>query len=235
VLADGEGLAAINHAPRIEAERVQILHALSRPLRAAGLGHGDIDLPTARLLTEIHAALARRDGEAADKARLACWGGAATRNDLINRVRHDLVAPPQRAPFAATAFLKPLLTRMDFIQTAERYDNCLATLAYGGDATSAFYEWLGEPGAVLELFDDRVFGWRLAQARFKHNVPVTAESRKAITAALEAQGVYVGRSAREIYDALRHSRGGRLKLSPLEDAAGYKFGGEYPEDDEYYD
>jgi hypothetical protein len=213
----------LHHKAELSRELLHRFCALAAPLHAAGLSHIELSGPQADLLTRLHAALARRDGDEAALAAARRWGAGGSAADVFMRaiasVRRELPPPP----FSDTDRLRAMRTLPQLDEAGGRYSNCLNGLAYAGDPGYAWYEWLGEPGAMIELADDTLYGWALRQARLLGNAPVPAATRAEITAALRELGVHVGMSSWEVDQALRAARDGKAQTS-VEQAIGWCYG-----------
>lgn len=224
LMAHPQVAKVLRHAPNIEAGRIEALAALPRPMLDAGGGRLGLDLQQARLAAEIYGGLIIRDGE--DKAIAACrrWAGAPSVKDALGLMQDDLTPSLPPAPFVGTARLRPLKSHEEMRDAALRYRNCLRDYVHNaacGD--SAFYEWLGEPRAIVEITRDALFGWRLSQARLVDNAAVPEDARAAICKELSGLGVHVGRSEWDLRTALGQAARPRFVLEPAERALDYVF------------
>jgi hypothetical protein len=193
----------LRHRDQIDAGEVRALSLLPETLLEHGLGKLCLNEAAASVIEEAFTAIGRRDGEAAAEALAPRWAAVENLRGLAERVRHDLepeVVPP---PFAGTDRLRPILTKAALVDAASRYKNCLrGHLHSAGSGTSAYYEWMEVPGAVLEITRDRLHGWTLDQARLAENKAVPEPMRTAITQDLVSMGVHIGRSLWQVNDAL---------------------------------
>lgn len=203
----------LRHSPAIDRARAAALARLPDAL----LDHGPalllVDEASAALLAEAFEALVRRDGAAAAGVIAAGWSQAPNLAVLADAVRLDLEPEPPAPPFAGTERLRPLADKAAILDAAARYRNCLRDqICWASNGDSAFYEWIGEPSAVLEITRDRLYGWRLDQARLADNKPVPLEARGPLLEALREMGVHVGRSVWDLSNALR--RLGQAPVAP---------------------
>jgi hypothetical protein len=203
LLADPKAAKLLRHAEAVDAGAVARLERLPKPMRRAlGLA-GQITDDAATAVAEAAAAIACRSGAAVAAAAAARWAEVETEAGLFETVREDLYPEPPPPPFEGTARLRPLTTKAAMRDAARRYNNCLATRinhAVGGFA--AYYEWTGNPGAVVEISRDAIFGWRLEEAKGPNNEALDKHSRASLVAELTAMGVHVGRSGWQLERAL---------------------------------
>ena len=144
---------------------------------------------------------------------------------LFEAVREDLYPDPPPPPFPETERLKPLATKAAMREAAKRYDNCLATrVSNAVSGFSAFYEWRGGDGAVVEIGRDAIFGWRLEEAKGPRNAVLDTATRAELVADLTAIGVYVGRSGWQLERALSPDTGRTWRLPFVEDDLADVFG-----------
>lgn len=203
LLADPVAAKVLRHAEAIEpasVERLGLLPpAMGRSLALAQLITDD----AARAVTEAAGAIACRSGGAVADAATMRWAEVETEDALFEMVREDLYPELPPPPFEGIERLKPLATKAAMREAARRYDNCLATRvnhAVGG--FSAYYEWTGGDGAVVELSRDAIFGWRLEEAKGPRNAVLDKHSRAELVSDLTTLGVYVGRSGWQLERAL---------------------------------
>jgi hypothetical protein len=195
--------ARLRHAKLITPDSLRVLDALPPALHGIGLGGESLSGAQAQVLAEAFEALRRRDGEAVALDQARAWAAGSSLKDVFTRAEASLEADPAAPPFPGTDALRGLSTRAALLDAAGRYRNCLAT--YQSSAalgTCALYEWTGEPGAVVQIIRDVLFGWRLQQARIANNQPVPLETRAAINAELESWGVHVGYGVWDLQNAL---------------------------------
>lgn len=198
-LAEPAAAKVLRHAPAITPDAVRRLAALPSPVLQAGLGRLVFDGGRAELMAEVYDAILLRDGADAAARALTRWGRARDLRRLHAMVLKDFGMETYPRPFAGSLRLRPLVTRAAMLDAAQRYGNCLAgELHYAARGEAAYFEWVGPPGAVIELNRDAYIGWRLVQARAKSNAPVPPEQREAIMAELRSWGVSVGRSGWEL-------------------------------------
>ncbi|MFC3078409.1 hypothetical protein ACFODL_09955 [Phenylobacterium terrae] len=214
---------AVRHAELVTPELVRALAALPEPMLAAA-ARTDLGVAGAELLRECYAAIARNRGEAAAREAAERWGRMSAgklRQAVFDALAVD--APPP--PFLGTPRLRPLASVAAVRDAGRRYRNCLRDdLSYLVDGDVAYYEWLGEPSAVVELCRDPVTGWRFEQARLAHNAPVPPAVGAQILAELEAMGVGLGRSWWQLRQALYQLGTPNLQLEPLDQLSAERFG-----------
>ncbi len=225
LLRHRQAAKAIWHAEVLAPELVRALAALPEPMAGAVHLALGLDARGAAVLCEAYGVIRFRSGPAAAARAAARWARAANVPALFEAVRDELYPEPPAPPHPGTAVLRPLATKADLRRAAKRFRNCLAEqLPYACSGWSAYYEWLGEPGAVVELGRDHIFGWRLEQARLAGNLPVPEPLQEAIASELALIGVHVGRSGWEL-DRARRSRGADpFPLRPADFAVAEVFG-----------
>jgi len=217
--------ARLRHAEAITPAHLAVLRAVPAELRDVGLCSPSITPAQAELLTEIYRALAARDGRPAALAQGRAWSGASSAADMLQRAKTSLNAPTATPPFPGSERLRPFDTAEALLDAARRYRNCLTNyLDEASAGASAFYEWTGDPGAVVGLERDPLFGWRLDQARAVDNAPVDEPARSAIVAELRSWGVHVGRSQWDLRNALDRACKANFQLESLETCIGDMFG-----------
>ncbi|MBI1682150.1 hypothetical protein [Caulobacter hibisci] len=219
LLAEPATAKRLRHAEAITVEQIRTLAALPSSVREAGGTATRLTPAQAELLAEAHAMLRRRLSPGVLDDRVGAWSRAANTRTLFGLVaddfRHDLPKPPH----PGTEKLRPLETIAAIRDAARRYRNCLdGYVDHALDERSAIYEWLPQPGAVIELTPDSFFGWRLDQARLQNNKGVDEATREAIVAELRGMGLHVGRSAWQIRRALNQAASPGFKLEPVDAA-----------------
>lgn len=225
LLADPKAGKLLRHAEAIDGALVARLGllppAMGRSLALAALITDD----AARAVAECAGAIACRSGGAVADAAAARWAQLETEAALFEAVREDLYPEPPAPPFEGAERLKPLATKAALREAARRYENCLATRvnhAVGG--FSAYYEWTGGDGAVVELSRDAIFGWRLEEAKGRKNAVLDKDSRAELVADLTALGVYVGRSGWQLERALCPDTGRGWRLPTVAEDLADVFG-----------
>ncbi|MGA0600347.1 hypothetical protein ACO2Q3_06535 [Caulobacter sp. KR2-114] len=217
--------ARLRHAEAITPASLATLRLLPAELRDAGLAGHTLTPAQAATLIEVHAALAARDGPEAALAQARLWSAASSVRDLLQRATSSLDPPTKAPPFPGSADLRPLASAAALVEAASRYNNCLASYLYqASTGDSAFYEWTAEPGAVVQIARDPLFGWRLEQARGPRNQAVPPADRDAIAAVLRGWGVHVGRSHWELRNALEEADNDRFELQALATSIDELFG-----------
>ena len=216
---------AIWHAEVLAPELVRALAALPEPMAGAVHLALGLDARGAAVLREAYGVIGFRSGPAAAAKAGARWARAANVPALFEAVRDELYPEPPPPPHPGTARLKPLATKAELRRAAKRFRNCLAEhLPYACSGWSAYYEWVGAPGAVVELGRDHIFGWRLEQARLAGNLPVPEPLQEAIATELALMGVHVGRSGWELDRAIASRGAEPFPLRPAEQAVDEVFG-----------
>lgn len=225
LLAEPRAAKVLRHAPALEADLVRRLAALPPPMGDAVDLALELNAEGVAVLEEAYAALRFRDGATAAEAAAARWARTRSAKALFEAVRDDLAPEPLAPPHPGTPRLRPLATKRALRSAARLYRNCLADRApYAATGWSAYYEWEGPPGAIVEITRDHVFGWRLEEARAAHNAPVPEAVRDEIVSELALMGVHVGRSGWELHRALSPDIGVRWPLRPAGDAVLEAFG-----------
>jgi hypothetical protein len=203
LLGDRRACKLIRHKDAIAPADVRALCRLPESLLEGGLGKLKLDEGAAGLLAEAFSAIAARDGEAVARQAAAGWSTCANIDKLSEQLQVDLELEPTPAPFPGTSRLRLLATRADLVDAAGRYKNCLRThLGRAASGASAYYEWLGSPGAIVQIGQDHLYGWTLQQCRLVNNKAVTEPTRGAIVDELRSMGVRVGRTLDDMRDAL---------------------------------
>ncbi len=193
----------LRHRGEIAVDEVRALVRLPQPLLEHGLGGLGLSAAAAGLVGEAYDAIARRDGEAAALALAPRWAAAETVRGLVDLIQDDLEPQVPPPPFPGTERLRPLASKAALLDAAQRYKNCLRHhLGSAGEGSSAYYEWVEEPGVVLEITQDRLRGWALAQARLPGNKAVPEPVRQEIASELLAMGVHIGRLQWQLDSAL---------------------------------
>jgi len=225
LLDEPKAAKLLRHAETIDLAAVSRLERLPGPMRRA-LGLADLITDDgADAVAEAAGAIACRSGAAVADAAAERWAEVETEAALFEAVREDLYPEPPPPPFEGTPRLRPLATKLALRDAARRYNNCLATRvnhAVGG--FSAYYEWLGNPGAVVEISRDAIFGWRLEEAKGPNNDVLDKDSRASLVAELTAMGVYVGRSGWQLERGLRADAGRDWRFPSVEEDLAEVFG-----------
>jgi hypothetical protein len=226
LLADARAAKLLRHAEVIHADAVARLDRLPGPMRRALGLSGQITDDAATAVAEAAGAIACRSGAAAAEAATARWAEVETEAALFEAVREDLYPEPPPPPFEGTEQLRPLTTKAALRDAARRYNNCLATrVTHAVGGFSAYYEWAGNPGAVVEISRDAIFGWRLEEAKGPNNDALDKDSRASLAAELTAMGVHVGRSGWQLERALCPDVGRGWRLPSVADDLVEVFGG----------
>lgn len=225
LLAEPQTAKILRHAEAIEPGPVTRLGLLPPAMDRSRVLAQLITDDAARAVCEAAGAIACRSGGAVAQAATMRWAELETEAALFEAVREDLYPEPPLPPFPGTERLKPLATKAAMREAAKRYDNCLATRvtnAVGG--FSAFYEWTGGDGAVVEIGRDAIFGWRLKETRGPRNAVLDKDARAELVGDLTAMGVYVGRSGWQLERALSADTGRTWRLPFVEEDLADVFG-----------
>jgi hypothetical protein len=179
----------------------------------------------AELVSECLEGIERRDPAAAGAA-LARWARAGDLAALLRRVREDLSPPFPEPPVNLGPCYRRLASPADLEEASRRYRNCVADYTEeSASGHSALYERGGEPGAIIELARDPVFGWRLSEARLAQNAPIEQPLRGEIIEDLRKVGVHIGRPYRQLAQALSWAHEPGFELSTPEAYLAGVFGG----------
>jgi hypothetical protein len=222
VLALGVQAKSVRHAALIAPDQVRALIELPQPLLKARVGGFGLGTAQARLLSEAYAIVARNQGEVGAAEAVLRWSGAKSAKALFEAVQDDLSPELPAPPFVGTARLKPLTTKAAIREAAARFRNCLRTrIPHAARGEAAYYEWTEAPGAVVEIWRDHVYGWRLDEARLARNANVPKPVQEAISAELRGMGVHVGRTSWSLERALGWAHQPEFRLDePDADVAG---------------
>ncbi|WP_374472961.1 hypothetical protein [Phenylobacterium sp.] len=217
----------LRHAEAIPPELVRRLDRLPPAMaEAVGLAF-ELHEDGVAAVREAYDALRSREGLAVAERAAERWARTGSARALFEAVRDDLCPEPAAPPHSGTRRLRPLATKRDLRDAARRYRNCLADrMPYAATGWSAFYEWEGPPGAVVELARDPLFGWRLEEVRTLGNGLVAEPYRDALVDELALMGVHVGRAGWELDRALRPDVGHGWRLRPADAARSDAFGGD---------
>lgn len=211
LLADPARTKAVRHAAAITPDLVRRLARLPPEMAGSAILVADLDSRALELVAEVHALLVFRDGSAAASKSVKRWARTGSAKALFEALKADLYPEPPAPPHPGTARLKPLATKAALAEAARRYRNCLRTReGHAASGWSAYYEWVGPPGAVVAVQRDAVFGWRLNEAKLVENATVPAELRDEIVAELALMGVHCGRTSWELERALNVAAAGQV-------------------------
>ncbi len=215
----------LRHAEAVDVSLVRRLAGLPEPMDHAVWLARDLTHEALAVLREAYDALALRDGPAAAEAAASGWARAGSGRALFALVRDDLTPEPPPPPHPGAGRLRPLATKAAIRNAARRYRNCLAErMPHAAAGWSAFYEWEGPPGVIVEVSRDHVFGWRLDQARVADNGPVPEAVRDALAGELALMGMHVGRSGWQLDRLLREDVGRGYRFWPVEEDVAEAFG-----------
>lgn len=215
----------LRHAEVIDADMVRTLAAYPGDLLRAGVTRLSLTPLQSGLMAEAWQVVRDRDGP--DEARRVAerWGRLRSAKALFEAVADDLMKPMPAAPFPDTPRLKALATKAAMRDAAARYSNCLRTrIRSAVEGWSAFYEWHGKSPAIVEIYCDSIFGWRLDEVKLKRNATMPAEDRGELLDELRGMGVHVGRPAWELIRACEDALDSDFELQPLEQSVGAIFG-----------
>lgn len=221
-LSDPRTAKRLRHAELIEAREVRVLSTLPPVVITAGAGRFALTEDQSALLAECFEVLVRCHGPDAAMDTASRWANAGSAETLFKRVDEDLSPREVPPPHPGTARLAPLSTRRALANAGRRYRNCLRDRILDGYVHH--YEWLGEPGGVVSIVDDFVYGWRLEEALAADNRPLPALARREVEAELAAMGVHVGRSAWELKRLLGSAARPTFVLPRREEEVDHLFG-----------
>jgi hypothetical protein len=195
LLAEPNAAKRLRHTGRILPSDLLALEETPTELLRAGLARLGLDRMQVSIVREAWETVRARDGEEVAQAAAMRWGGATSPGRLRKHIDKDLLPPIAPEPFPAHPKLRQLRDEQAIRTAAGRYRNCLVNhLVDAASRDSAYFEWLGEPGAVIEVRRDWLRTWVLEQARLAGNESIPDETRPEMIEALQAIGVHVGRS-----------------------------------------
>lgn len=213
------GAKTLRHADRIAPERVRALDRLPEALLTSKIAGLQLSASQAELLAETLDAVRRIRGEEGAQAAVRRWAAAGSTKGLFEAAEDELLPEPPAPPFPGNDRLRPLATKAAIRDAGARYRNCLKSqVGAAASGRSAFYEWTGPPGAVIEIWHDRIYGWRLDQARLARNASVPETAQAAIVEELRGWGVHVGRSSWQLENALGDAHRAAFQLTPEREA-----------------
>lgn len=197
VLADGgPGASILQHAAPVTEPLIGVLAALPPDLRrpalvAALLRIGARPDEEARRWTWRLGRLRVLAPEAAAAIEAAVRDGACP-TDLLDVDGPGAHAALPEPPWEGTARLVPLRTAAAMIDAGRRFENCLASrIDYVRGGRGFYYEWLDDPGMIVELEIDLPYGWQLDDVRLANNRKPTREALAALAAELSgAEAVF---------------------------------------------
>lgn len=220
-----ETAKVLNHATVIDPDRVRALDRLPRLLLRAGIATLSLTPTQAMAAGEAFALIERRAGPWGAVVIAGRWAKAKDAKGLFERIREDIMPDLPEPPFPGTARLRPLATKAAIRDAAQRFRNCLAgEISQASEGWAAFYEWLGPPGAVVEIRKDAYFGWSLSEVRLQDNNLMAEGDRVHLIADLQAMGVHVGRTRWMLDHALWQAADAGFVLEPADRAVGRLFG-----------
>lgn len=215
----------LRHAELVDVSLVRRLAGLPQPMEQAVRLARDLTPEAIAVLREAYDALAFRDGRGAAEAAASGWARAGSAKALFALVRDDLTPEPPPPPHPGTARLRPLASKAQIRDAARRYRNCLVDRTpHAAAGWSAFYEWDGPPGVVVEVSRDHVFGWRLDQARTADNGSVPEPVRDLLASELALMGMHVGRSGWQLDRLLNEDVGRGYRFWPIDEDVAEAFG-----------
>jgi hypothetical protein len=219
LLAGAATAKLLHHAKVIDEELVNSLAAFPAHLLEAGVVSLRLKPAQSQLLMEIWQAIVARDGVQTGHQLSARLRAVDSPRKAFEILRDALPTEPPPPPFAGTERLRPLATKAAIRDAGERYDNCVGSyVSQASEGWAAFYEWLGPPGAVVEIRRDNLFGWRLEQVRLKGNGEMAEEDRPTLIAELEAMGVHVGRTMHMLQTATWQAGRGNFRSQSEQEA-----------------
>jgi hypothetical protein len=220
-----EAAKVINHATLVDVGLVRTLDRLPRLLLRAGITNLALTPTQAMAVGEAFALIERRAGPWGAVVLADRWAGSKSVKALFERVREDLMPDLPPPPFPGTPRLRPLETKAAIRDAAKRFRNCLAgEISQASEGWGAFYEWLGPPGAVVEIRKDAYFGWSLSEVRLQDNNLMPEADRGLLIEELRAMGVHVGRTRWMLDHALWQAADPAFELEPADRAVAHLFG-----------
>ena len=224
LLADPVRGKIIRHAQALEPVALKTLALAPEPLLRGGVTRLKLSPHQAGLLAEALAAVERRAGVNAGKAAANRWGRASDVKSLFEWVEEDILSELPPPPFEGTRRLLPLRTKAAMREAGGRFNNCLKTrISSASGGTAAFYEWLGPPGAIVEIVRDPVYGWRLDETKLKGNAVMAEPDRLALIETLHAIGVHIGRNSWNLSWAIGAAAEGREEGGTVAEAVARAF------------
>jgi hypothetical protein len=215
----------LNHAKVIDPDLVGSLNRLPRLLLRAGLPALKLTAAQAMAAGEAFELIERRAGPWGAAIIADRWARAKDAKGLFEKIRDDLTPDLPDPPFPGTARLRPLASKAAMREAALRFRNCLAgEIGQAAEGWSAHYEWLGPPGAVVELRKDAYYGWALGEARLVDNETMAVADRGPLLADLRDMGVHVGRTRWMLDQALWRAADPAFALEPPDQAVERLFG-----------
>lgn len=220
-----ETAKVLNHAEVIDPMLVGGLAAYPAPLLKAGLARLKLSPDQAGLVSEFWQAIVARDGPEAGRTLADRLARLHSPGQVFEHLREEMVPDVAPPPFPGTARLRPLASKAAMREAASRFNNCLREhIAAASDGSRAYYEWLGPPGAVVEIMQDPLWGWRLDEARLRNNDIMGPADREPLIAELRGMGVHVGRSFWQLHRDSWNAQHGTFVLEPVDAAIGAHFG-----------
>ena len=220
-LADPVRRKPLRHAETIRPGDIAQLSELPQALAHPGLVGLRLSRKQVGLLLEAHDAVARHSGPEAAAAAAANWGRHGNAQALCERALLDATRDLPPHPFAGvTGPLKPLTTKAAMREAGERFRNCLGShcIAYAVNGDNAYFEWKTGAGAMVEVFNDAAFGWRLSEVKLARNKVMPASQRAILIRDAQAIGIHVGRTYWQLRDALRAAHKPDFRLDSLQEA-----------------
>ncbi len=225
-LGQPESAKVLRHAEQIDPALVGAVSAFPPALLRSGLTRLQLSPKQSAVAGEAWSIIRTRDGAEAATRAAERWGRIADTKALFEAVMEDLMRPLPAAPFPDTTRLKALRSKAAMRDAAGRFNNCLrGRIRSAVEGWSAFYEWQGEPSAIVELNLDSIFGWRLDEVRLKDNAVMPAEHRDDLIACLRDElGVHVGRAGWELTRACEDALSDEADLQPVQHSIEAAFG-----------
>lgn len=220
-LADPVRRKPLRHAEAILPADIGQLSDLPQALAQPGLVALRLTPRQAALLAEAHDAVVRHSGPDAAQAAAANWGRHGNLQALFERALQDATRELPPHPFAGVSGpLRPLTTKAAMREAGERFRNCLGShcIAYAANGDNAYFEWKTGAGAMVEVFNDAAFGWRLSEVKLARNKVMPASQRAILIRDAAAIGIHAGRTYWQLRDALRAAHKPDFRLDSPQDA-----------------
>lgn len=203
LLREPEPAKRLRHAGAVTPALVSALALTPAPLLRAGIARLNLAASAMEPVREAWTIVAAREPPSRLAAIAARWGGAADPGKLRTAIEEDLIPPLPAWPLPASPMLRPLASAAAMREAGVRFRNCVGgQVDTAADGEACYLEWLGEPGAVVEVKRDLLRGWVFAQAKLAGNETVPEAQREPILAALRGIGVHIGRPSWALERAL---------------------------------
>ena len=194
VLSDGgAGAKVLHHAHALTQPLIDVLAAIEPSLRHRQLVMRFLDVrssapaPRAREWSWRLRRLRVIDpGMAEDIEARVRQGGAPIDLTADMQVAPDLAFP--KPPWLGTPRMHSVRTPSDLISLGHRFANCLSTRVPSARAGKSFYyEWVGQPGMVVEIAPDEPYGFSVENVGLVRNAAPSEADLRAVAAELASE------------------------------------------------